>query len=285
MGTITSIHRYPVKSMVGECLTSVDLTKGGLPGDRCWAVRDEVRGGIRGAKKIPALMTCQARFAEMPADAGSSAAQITLPGGEVVSTGDDDAGQRISAAVAHEVSLWPLLPADAREHYLRGAPDHEDIETEFRAMFARLPEEPLPDIGKFPPELLEFESPPGTYFDAFPLLIVSQQSLDELSRQAEGSNFDVRRFRPNIVVDLPEIDAPYPEVSLEGKRLRVGGAELQATIACPRCVMTTHGFEDLPKDPGIMRTLVKHAEGNLGLYAEVATPGAISVGDSIEVLD
>ena len=162
MGTITSIHRYPVKSMGGETLSSVDLTQGGLPGDRCWAVRDEVRGGIRGAKKIPALMTCHARFAETPAATGSSAAEITLPGGELVSTGDADAGKRISDAVAHEVSLWPLLPADAREHYLRGAPDHEDMEKEFRAMFARLPDEPLPDIGKFPPELLEFESPPGT---------------------------------------------------------------------------------------------------------------------------
>jgi uncharacterized protein YcbX len=113
---------------------------------------------------------------------------------------------------------------------------------------------------------------------------VSQQSLDEMSRRAEGSLFDVRRFRPNIVVDLPEVDAPFPEAALEGKQLHVGGVVLQTTIACPRCVMTTHGFEDLPNDPGIMRALVKNAEGNLGLYAEVSEPGKISVGDDLVVV-
>ena len=284
MGRITAIYRYPVKSMGGEALQRVTLGQGGLPGDRAWAVRDEVRGGIRGAKKIPALMTCSARYAKTPGDTGSSTAEIQLPDGTEIATSDADINERISAAVSHEVSLWPLLPEDAREHYARGAPDHEDMEQELREMFGRNPDEPLPDLGKFPPELFQYESPPGTYFDAYPLLVVSQQSLDEMSRRAEGSLFDVRRFRPNIVVDLPEVDAPFPEAVLEGKQLRVGGVVLQTTIACPRCVMTTHGFEDLPKDPRIMRALVKNAEGNLGLYAEVSEPGEISVGDELVVV-
>ena len=284
MGRITAIYRYPVKSMGGEALQRVTLGQGGLPGDRAWAVRDEVRGGIRGAKKIPALMTCSARYAKTPGDTGSSTAEIQLPDGTEIATSDADINERISAAVSHEVSLWPLLPEDAREHYVRGAPDHEDMEQELREMFGRNPDEPLPDLGKFPPELFQYESPPGTYFDAYPLLVVSQQSLDEMSRRAEGSLFDVRRFRPNIVVDLPEVDAPFPEAVLEGKQLRVGGVVLQTTIACPRCVMTTHGFEDLPKDPRIMRALVKNAEGNLGLYAEVSEPGKISVGDELLVV-
>jgi uncharacterized protein YcbX len=56
VGTIGEIWRYPVKSMVGERIDGCDLTAAGLPGDRGLAVRDEERGGIRGAKKIPALM-------------------------------------------------------------------------------------------------------------------------------------------------------------------------------------------------------------------------------------
>jgi uncharacterized protein YcbX len=282
IGRITGIRRYPVKSMAGEELEQVGLGENGLPGDRAWAVRDEVRGGIRGGKKIPALMTCAARYEKPPADTGSSPAEIELPDGSRISTSDADAGARISEAVGHEVTLWPLMPADAVDHYLRGAPTHEDMEQELRAIFARQPDEPLPDLSIFPPEILQYESPPGTYFDAFPLLVMSEQSLAQMASVAPESRFDVRRFRPNLIVDAAG-DDPFPEQAWRGKRIRVGTAVVEITVACPRCVMTTHGFDDLAKDPKVMRALVANAEGNLGVYAKVAEPGELRVGDEIEV--
>ena len=60
---------------------------------------------------------------------------------------------------------------------------------------------------------------------------------------------------------------------------------MNITIECPRCVMTTIGFDDLPKDPRIMRTLVKEAGGNLGVYATIDTPGTVSVGDTVVLED
>jgi uncharacterized protein YcbX len=59
--------------------------------------------------------------------------------------------------------------------------------------------------------------------------------------------------------------------------------ELKIEMTCPRCSMTTHGFDDLPRDTEIMRQLVNHCDGNLGIYASVQTPGQISIEDHIEI--
>jgi hypothetical protein len=284
MQTVTQIHRYPVKSMLGESLDEAHLGVRGIPGDRAWAIRDEVRGGIRGGKKIPGLMRLSARYVEAPGAGPAPAPEIVLPDGDVLRASDPDAARRIGAAVGRAVTLWPLLPADALDHYRRGAADSPDLEQELRAIFGREPGEPLPDIGAFPPELLEFESPPGTYFDAFPLLLLSEQSLATLAAAAPASRIDVRRFRPNLVVSTAGGGA-FPEQAWIGKRLAVGEAVLAVRLTCPRCVMTTHGFADLPKDPGVMRALVRETGGNLGVYATVEVAGDVRRGDVVRLLD
>ena len=282
-GRITNLYRYPVKSFQGETLDTVTLGEKGIPGDRAWAVRDEVRGGIQGGKKIPQLMELAARYLEEPGDGQAPAAEISLPSGDRFLSSDEDAAARLSKAAEREVTIWPLLPADALDHYKRAAPDDPDMLKELRAVFGRTEDEPLPDIGKFPPEILQYESPPGTYFDAFPLLVMSERSMQTMDAAAPDSQFDVRRFRPNLVV-AAEGDDDFPELAWVGKRVRMGEAVIEVAMECPRCVMTTHGFADLAKDPGIMRSLVKRAGGNLGVYASVAEPGAVRVGDTVEVL-
>jgi hypothetical protein len=279
MGRVQEIWRHPVKSMAGERVEGVRLGAQGLPGDRAWAVRDEVRGGIRGAKKIPALMQCAARYTAEPAEGRVPAPEITLPDGGRLRADAADANDRVSAAVGTKVTLWPLRPASDLAHYQRGAPDSADVETELRAMFGRAAGEPLPDLSVFPPDLFAYESPPGTYFDAFPLLLLTTASLRTLQRLAPQSRVDVRRFRPNLVIETP--DDGFPELAWAGERLRVGDALVEVTIPCPRCVMITHGFAELPKDPGLMRALVREAGGNLGVYARVAEPGPVRVGDRV----
>ncbi len=274
--SVLNIYRYPVKSMMGETLREADIGEDGIPGDRGWAVRDEQRGGIRGGKKIPQLMA-------LAAQSGSAAPLITAPGGDSASASAEGINDWLSDKLNHPVTLWPLLPAEQLDHYRRGAPDTEDFEQELRAVFGRLPDEPLPDLAGFE-ELLEFESPPGTYFDAFPISIMSQQSLNTMNQIEGESQFDVRRFRPNLLVNLPGTDHPFPEQAWIGKTLSVGGVKLKIDMTCPRCAMTTHGFDDLPHDAQIMRKLVAKSEGNLGIYASVVQAGKVTAGDSVSVV-
>ena len=103
---ISEIWRYPVKSMIGQAIKSANLEARGLDGDRGWATRDEVRGGIRGAKKIGELMRFGAKYVD---DIGGTV-EITFPDGDTVRTDDPDVNARVSAALGHEVTLWPLQP-------------------------------------------------------------------------------------------------------------------------------------------------------------------------------
>lgn len=283
---VAQIWRYPAKSMLGERLDDVAVTPTGLLGDRGWAVRDEVRGGIRGAKKISELMHLGARYLAPPSDRNTTPhIELSLPDGSFVSSADDDVNERVSAALGHAVTLWPLQPPDDLDHYRRGAPDSDDLMVELRDMFQRTEDEPLPDFSVFPPEIIEFESPPGTYVDAFPLLVMTTGSLATLQDRLPSSAIDLRRFRPNLLVDVDATsDDPWPELAWIGRRARIGTATIEFVTACPRCKMITLPVEELPTDRGIMRTVVAEAEQNLGVYATVVAPGHVTNGDAVEFL-
>jgi uncharacterized protein YcbX len=58
---------------------------------------------------------------------------------------------------------------------------------------------------------------------------------------------------------------------------------LQCEIPTPRCGMTIQAQAGLEKDPSVLRTIVKDADQNLGIYASVTTTGEIRVGDLVEL--
>ena len=275
--TISEIHRYPVKSMLGETPYEVTVSERGIQGDRAWATRDEVRGGIRGAKKLPKLMLFGARSID------ENTSEITAPDGSTCLTSAEEINQWLSEKLNHSITLWPLLPPDQLEHYRRGAPDSEDFEQELREIFGRTPDEPLPDLSAFA-ELIEFESPPGTYFDAFPIMLMTQQSLDTMSQSAPNSVFDKKRFRANFILDVGGSTDRFPEQAWIGKELHLGDVVLKVIDTCPRCSMTTHATDTLPRDTAIMRHLVTEADGNLGVYAKVVRGGTIAQGQTMTVV-
>lgn len=277
--TLSQIWRYPVKSMIGETLTTAQLATSGIEGDRGWAVRDDVRGGIRGAKKIGPLMRLGARYRNEP----GGVVDIVLPDGSTVSTEDSDVSARVSSAIEHQVTLFPLQPASDVDHYRRGAPDSVDMLVELNSVFGREAGEPLPDFSIFPPEIMEFESPVGTYFDAFPLLVMSTSALASIQADLPDSAIDVRRFRPNLVIDTAGA-VGHPEFDWVGRTMKVGGAVIRIGVGCPRCVMITRAFDNLPEDRPLMRYVVRELDQNVGVYATIVEPGTLGEGDVVTLV-
>lgn len=273
LATVSQCWRYPVKSMQGEVVPEVRLGMLGIEQDRLWATRDHVRGGIRGAKQLGGLMSFAARLE----DDGRTV--VTLPDGRTVRAEDASASELISEALGHPVTLEPLAPADDLDHYRRGPAETDDLLQGLRDVFALEDDDPLPDFGKFPPLAVEFESPPGTYYDCWPLLLLTDASIRHLQSLASGSVIDLRRFRPSLYLHT---DAEgFAEQAWVGQTLRIGTSLVEILSGCPRCVMTTRGFADLPEDRRIMRTLVREAGQDLGVYARVIEPGVVRAGDAV----
>ena len=290
LGTLGGIFRYPVKSMLGESLEEASLERDGIPGDRAWGVRDEARGDFYTGKRSAALMSCAAAYPDPPAGSArtlreGAVPEIRLPDGRRFAADAADAAARVGEAVGRPVTLWPVVPG-AREATPGDPASGEpvDLLAEIEAMMARTEDEPRPDFSNPSPELLEIQARGGPFFDAFPISLMSRRAIESIAAASPGSRVDVRRFRPNLLVETDE-PGRFPEQDWIGRRLRIGGAVLAIRSTIIRCVMTTHGFADLPKDPGIMRTLVAQAEGNLGVYATLEEFGTVRCGDVLVPVD
>jgi uncharacterized protein YcbX len=273
---ISQLWSYPVKSMVGEQVPHVELSSLGIVGDRHWAIRDLERGGIRGGKKIGALMQCAAQR-------HGNDVVITLPSGATVSSQDADVDAVLTQALGHTVSL-EALPADNNlDHFRRGPGDSDDPLQELRAIFGRTEDEPLPNFAAFPPEVVEFESPPGTHYDCWPLMVMTTSAMDALRAALPNSVIDERRFRPSMMVETQETG--HVEFSWKGKRAQMGSAVVEFLDPCPRCVMVTQAVNaDIGPDRDILRHIVRDLDQNLGVYARIVTPGVVRVGDAMTFL-
>lgn len=279
VGTIKEIWRYPVKSMRGEQLQTCAVAAKGLVGDRAWAIKDETVAEVRGGRHLPRLLHCSSRYTTEPDLEPFPAAVIRFPDGSEVSSDAADANGKLSDWMKKSVSIWPIQPEDDTEHYRRLPMTPESLMEEF----GREPGEPLPDLEKMPEILMKYVSVPGTYFDVTPVQLLTTASLKHLASINPDADWAVPRFRPNIVVDTGEI-SDLVETGWVGKTISFGEAELQCFASSPRCAITMHEQgNDIPKDASMLRTIVKHADQNLGVYCMVKTFGEIKVGDAVTV--
>ena len=193
-----------------------------------------------------------------------------------------EAGEKaLRIARTKPVSIWPIQPPSERDFLKRAAPDNPDMTAELRQVFGRLENEPLPDLSTLPPQILEFTSPFGTFFDAFPFNVLTTASLSALARHNPAADFDSRRFRPNVLVETKSGIEGLVEAEWSGRTLRIGATRIKIEMPTVRCVIPTLDQPGVKKDPSVLRTIVRDAAQNLGAYATIATGGTIAIGDEV----
>ena len=284
-GRVLAIHRFPVKSMLGETVAATELDASGLVGDRAYALIDSATHKVASAKHPDLWSGLLGLRAAFVGEAKRGAPiTVRLADGTTVRSDDVDVHQRLSQAVGRAVQLatapapgaayddvWPEVEGLAPQAFIDG--------TRSGVSAAGRPISTLP-VGALAP---------GTFQDLAPVTLMTTATLRAASRLYPTGRWDSRRFRANLIVD---VDADgFVENHWSGRQLTIGDIVLQVLSPTPRCVMTTLAQEDLPADPGILRTVARHnrleiaAAGGafacLGTYAQVVQAGRVTVGSSV----
>ena len=265
-GSIVSLWRYPVKSMMGEEINSSPVTERGLLGDRAYALVDLSTGKVVSAKnprKWPGMFGFRAAYVEPPdMHEGIPPVRITMPDGVSATSTQANLDALMSRALGAGVSLQSKPPASPQlEEYW---PDLDNL-----AHRETVTEEAMPV---------------DTFFDGAVVHILTTATLKQLQSIYPQGSFEARRFRPNLIVAPGAADEGFVENSWVGRTLMIGDqVRLKITCATGRCVMTTLPQGDLPKDLGILKTAVSANHANVGVYATVEHAGVIRAGDAVQI--
>jgi MOSC domain-containing protein len=290
VGTIQALWRFPVKSMLGEVIDEADLSVAGVAGDRAFAVRDKTTGKVASAKhpKLwPDMFACRAAFVEPPRGGEElPPVRIELADGRTVLSDDanvdgvlsDFFGRDVELARAAENGYTIDQYHPDEENY--DPEGHRDEVVESRLGAAFFNERGLPSVV-----------PEGSFFDLFPLSVLTSSSLDQLGELEPQSRFDARRFRMNVIVDTPA--SGFVENEWIGRTLAIGDdVRLGVALPDPRCVMPSLAQEELPRDPRILKALAQHnrldVAGSLypcaGVYAVAEATGAVRKNDRVSLV-
>ncbi len=290
VGTIRALWRFPVKSMLGEELDAADLTEGGIVGDRAYAIRDRETGKVASAKhskRWPNLLGCRAAFVEPPRPGDElPPVRIDLADGNSVQSDAADVDAVLSRFFGREVELARAAQNGYTidqyhpdlENYDPDGHRDEVVEAQLGAAFFN--ERGLPSAV-----------PEDSFFDLYPLSVLTTSTLDQLGDVEPQSRFDVRRFRMNVIVDTPE--RGFIENEWLGHTLAIGeDVQLGVALPDPRCCMPGLPQEDLPRDPQVLKALARHnridVAGALypcaGVYAVAEATGTIRKDDRVSLV-
>jgi uncharacterized protein len=252
--------------MLGEELNSSYITERGLVGDRVYALIDQQTGKVASAKnpvKWGKLFDFRAAFIDSPETMENiPPVRITLPDGRHFCSDHSDIDYTLSKVFGREVSV---MKASLEK------PSYEEY---------------WPDIeGLAQREIVTDEAmPPQTFFDVAVIHLLTTSTINRLRELYPEGRFEVRRFRPNIVVESSSEEKDFIENSWVDKNITIGEEIVLKVIGpCTRCVMITLPQGDLPKDLGILRTVAKYNQVHVGVYASVHRGGTIRRGDIVQL--
>jgi uncharacterized protein YcbX len=287
---VQALWRFPVKSMLGEELDEADVAEDGVVGDRAYALRDRETGKVVSAKhpKLwPNMLACRAAFLEPPrAGAELPPVRIQLADGSEVMSDAADVDAVLSRFFGRDVEL--AHAADNGYTIDQYHPDEENydpdghrdevVEAQLGAAFFN--ERGLPSAV-----------PEGSFFDLYPMSVMTTSSLDQFEELEPDIDFDVRRFRMNVIVETPA--SGFVENDWPGHSLAIGDdVQLGVALRDPRCVMPSLAHEDLPRDPRILKALARHNRLDVagamfpcaGVYAVAKATGTIRRDDRVSLI-
>jgi uncharacterized protein YcbX len=264
---LSGLYRYPLKSAAGEALHETTLDALGVQGDRRWMVVDAETGRFLTQRLLAQMTQLQARWLDRTHLQLSAPGMANLP----VAVPDTEAPLR-------GVTIW----RDSLQ-----VPDAGDQAAQWLSQFlgraCRLVQVSEPRARQVDTAYAEVGDKVA-FADGFPLLLIGQASLDDLSARV-GRPLPMLRFRPNLVVSGSE---PYAEDSW--KRIRIGELEFRVVKGCSRCIMTTldpsSGERSADREPLTTLKTYREREGEVyfGQNLIACGEGSLTVGMPVEVL-
>lgn len=252
--------------MLGEELNSSHVTERGLMGDRVYALIDQKTGKVASAKnprKWGDLFDFRSIFIDQPQVVEHiPPVRITFPDGTQMFSDQDNIHHELSKVLGLEVELMKASLEN---------PSYEEY---------------WPDIdGLAQREAVTDEAMPSqTFFDIAVIHLLTTSTINRLRELYPKGRFEVRRFRPNIVIESASEETDFIENLWVGKMITIAEETVLKVIGpCTRCVMTTLPQGDLPKDLGILNTIAKYNHVNVGVYTSVHRGGTIHRGDLVRL--
>lgn len=264
VGTVASLWRYPVKSMLGETLEAVEVVEGGILGDRAYALWDEQTSRVASAKnpkKWAKLLEFQAAYTASPQPQEAlPAVQFALPNGSSTTSNATDINITLSQVLGRAVQL------------LSAAPESPSLDQYWPAVEGTAHQDTVTQLFL----------PSGTFFDSCSIHAITTATLARLQELYPEGQFEPCRFRPNILIEPASAAVTFVENDWVGGILAIGDrVRLSVDTACPRCVVTTLAQSGLPNDLNILRTTAQHNNVIAGIRTSVLQTGAIHLNDSV----